>query len=189
VSRDADDDVVLATAATAAATVIVTGPRTRSNQDRALVLCVDEQNQIQALDRTAPLLPMRPGLPARQTHDYVRHGTTTLFAALDVKAGIVIGSCHARHRAQECRQFLHRIEAAMPAVSMSIRSSVTTRRTRRPPSTAGCCDIPDFICTSAHQRAVAQSRRTLVCRTHPQANQTWHAPEYQTLARRHHAIH
>ena len=82
--------------------------------DRALVLCVDEKSQIQALDRTAPLLPMRPGLPARRTHDYVRHGTTSLFAALDVKAGTVIGACHARHRAQEFRQFLQRINAAVP---------------------------------------------------------------------------
>ncbi len=83
--------------------------------NRALVLCVDEKSQIQALDRTAPLLPMRPGLPARRTHDYVRHGTTTLFAALDVKAGTVIGACQARHRAQEFRQFLNRIEAAVPS--------------------------------------------------------------------------
>jgi transposase len=83
--------------------------------DRALVLCVDGKSQIQALDRTAPLLPMRPGQPERRTHDYVRHGTTSLFAALDVKAGTVIGHCHARHRAIEFRQFLERIEAAVPA--------------------------------------------------------------------------
>jgi transposase len=83
--------------------------------DRALVLCVDEKTQIQALDRTAPLLPLRPGLPARRTHDYVRHGTTSLFAALDVKAGTVIGACQARHRALEFRQFLTRIDAAVPA--------------------------------------------------------------------------
>jgi transposase len=83
--------------------------------DRALVLCVDEKSQIQALDRTAPLLPLRPGLPARRTHDYVRHGTTSLFAALDVQAGTVLGACHARHRAQEFRQFLTRIDAAAPA--------------------------------------------------------------------------
>ena len=82
---------------------------------RALGLCVDEKSQIQALDRTAPLLPMRPGLPARRTHDYVRHGTTSLFAALDVKAGTVLGTCHARHRAQEFRQFLDHIDAATPA--------------------------------------------------------------------------
>jgi len=82
--------------------------------DRALVLCVDEKSQIQALDRTAPLLPMRPGQPERRTHDYVRHGTTSLFAALDVKAGTVIGHCHARHRAIEFRKFLDRIDAAVP---------------------------------------------------------------------------
>lgn len=82
---------------------------------RVLVLCVDEKNQIQALDRTAPVLPMRPGLPARRTHDYVRHGTTTLLAALDVKAGTVVGACHARHLAQEFRQFLSRIDEAVPA--------------------------------------------------------------------------
>ena len=83
--------------------------------DRALVLCVDEKSQIQALDRTAPLLPMRPGQPERRTHDYIRHGTTSLFAALDVKAGTEIGHCHARHRAIEFRKFLDRIEAAVPA--------------------------------------------------------------------------
>jgi transposase len=66
--------------------------------DRALVLCTDEKSQIQALDRTQPLLPMRPGQSERRTHDYVRHGTTSLFAALDVKTGTVIGRCHRRHR-------------------------------------------------------------------------------------------
>jgi transposase len=70
--------------------------------------------QIQALDRTAPLLPLRPGQPERRTHDYIRHGTTSLFAALDVKAGTVIGHGHARHRAIEFRQFLDRIHAAVP---------------------------------------------------------------------------
>lgn len=82
--------------------------------DRAMVLCVDEKSQIQALDRTMPLLPMRPGQAERRTHDYVRHGTTSLFAALDVKTGAVIGECHRRHRAQEFRQFLQTIEAAVP---------------------------------------------------------------------------
>src|SRR6516165_11568835 len=86
-----------------------------SPPDRALVLCVDEKSQIQALDRTAPVLPLRPGQPERRTHDYVRHGTTTLFAALDVKTGTVIGECHARHRALEFRRFLDTIDAAVPA--------------------------------------------------------------------------
>lgn len=83
--------------------------------DRALVLCVDEKSQIQALDRTQPLLPMRPGQIERRTHDYVRHGTTSLFAALDVKTGEIIGECHRRHRSVEFRAFLDRIDAEVPA--------------------------------------------------------------------------
>jgi len=86
-----------------------------SPPERALVLCVDEKSQIQALDRTAPLLPLRPGQVERRTHDYVRHGTTSLFAALDVKTGKIIGECRRRHRAVEFRQFLDTIEANVPA--------------------------------------------------------------------------
>ena len=82
--------------------------------DKALVLCVDEKAQIQALDRTQPLLPMRPGQVERRTHDYTRHGTTSLFAALNVKTGKVIGEFHHRHRAAEFRRFLDTIEAAVP---------------------------------------------------------------------------
>jgi transposase len=82
--------------------------------DRALVLCADEKSQIQALDRTQPLLPMRPGQAERRTHDYARHGTTSLFAALDVKTGTVIGRCHRRHRAVEFRKFLDAIDEAVP---------------------------------------------------------------------------
>jgi len=78
--------------------------------DKALVLSVDEKSQIQALDRTAPLLPLRPGIPARQTHDYVRHGTTTLFAALNVLDGTVIGNCMSRQRHGEFLAFLEQIE-------------------------------------------------------------------------------
>ena len=83
--------------------------------DRALVLCVDEKSQIQALDRTQPLLPMRPGQVERRTHDYIRHGTTSLFAALDAKRGTIIGQLHRRHRAVEFRTFLDTIDAAVPA--------------------------------------------------------------------------
>ena len=82
--------------------------------DRALVLCVDEKSQIQALDRTAPLLPMRPGQIERRTHDYARHGTTSLFAALDTKTGKVIGQTQQRHRSVEFRRFLDTIEANVP---------------------------------------------------------------------------
>ncbi len=80
--------------------------------DKAIVLSVDEKSQIQALDRTQPILPLRPGLPERQTHDYERHGTTTLFAALDVAVGKVIGHCQARHRHQEFIRFLEKVDAA-----------------------------------------------------------------------------
>lgn len=82
--------------------------------DHALVLCVDEKSQIQALDRTQPLLPLRPGQPERRTHDYKRHGTTSLFAALDAKTGEVIGTCHERHRTTEFRKFLNTIDEAVP---------------------------------------------------------------------------
>ena len=82
--------------------------------DRALVLAVDEKSQIQALDRTQPLLPLRPGQVERRTHDYKRCGTTSLFAALDVKAGTVIGKCMPRHRAAEFRRFLNTVEANTP---------------------------------------------------------------------------
>ena len=82
--------------------------------DRALVLCVDEKPQIQAAQGTAPVLPLRPGQPERRTHDYRRHGTTDLFAALDVKAGTVIGRCQRRHRSVEFRAFLDAIEANVP---------------------------------------------------------------------------
>lgn len=83
--------------------------------DHALVLCLDEKSQIQALDRTQPLLPLRPGQAERRTHDYKRHGTTSLFAALDVKTSRVIGELHRRHRSLEFRQFLDEIEARVPA--------------------------------------------------------------------------
>jgi transposase len=83
--------------------------------DRALVLCVDEKSQIQALDRTAPILPLRPGLPERQTHDYKRHGTTTLFAAFNILNGKVIGSCLPRHRGKEFIKFLNQLEKEVPS--------------------------------------------------------------------------
>jgi transposase len=83
--------------------------------ERALVLCVDEKSQIQALDRSQPLLPILPGTPARMSHDYKRHGTTSLFAALDVASGKVIGGLHARHRAIEFKKFLDQLDHDVPA--------------------------------------------------------------------------
>ena len=82
--------------------------------ERALVLCVDEKSQIQALDRSQPILPVLPGTPARMSHDYRRHGTTSLFAALDVASGKVIGGLHARHRAVEFKKFLDQLDREVP---------------------------------------------------------------------------
>ncbi len=82
---------------------------------RAMVLCVDEKSQIQALDRTQPLLPMRPGQVERRTHDYKRHGTLSLFSALDIATGQVIGKCYKRHRSQEFLKFLREIDGHVPA--------------------------------------------------------------------------
>lgn len=81
---------------------------------KAMVLCVDEKSQIQALDRTQPILPLAPGVAERRTHDYMRHGTTTLFAALDIATGEVIGELHRRHRSTEFLQFLRTIDANVP---------------------------------------------------------------------------
>ncbi len=88
--------------------------------DNAVVVCVDEKSQIQALDRTAPILPLRPGLPEKATHDYVRHGTTTLFAALDVATGRITDACHPRHRHQEFLAFLKQVARAYPRVKLHV---------------------------------------------------------------------
>jgi transposase len=88
--------------------------------DKAVVVCVDEKSQVQALDRTAPVLPLRPGIPAKQTHDYVRHGTTTLFAALEVATGKVVDRCYDRHRHSEFLAFLKVVAKAYPRVKLHI---------------------------------------------------------------------
>ena len=103
---------------------------------KAMVLCVDEKSQIQALDRTQPALPLAPGLPERRTHDYVRHGTTTLFAALDVATGSVIGQLHRRHRAKEFLAFLRTIEASVPA-ALSVHLVMDNSSTHKTPAVKG----------------------------------------------------
>jgi transposase len=87
---------------------------------KAVVLCVDEKSQIQALDRTAPILPLRPGLPESRSHDYVRHGTTTLFAALEVATGKVLDACYDRHRHQEFLRFLKQVAKAYPRRTLHV---------------------------------------------------------------------
>src|SRR3954453_20691871 len=88
--------------------------------DKAVVVSIDEKSQIQALDRTAPILPMRPGLPEKATHDYVRHGTTTLFAALQVATGKVTDACYPRHRHEEFLRFLNQVAKASPRVKLHL---------------------------------------------------------------------
>jgi Integrase core domain. len=88
--------------------------------EHAVVLCVDEKSQIQALDRTAPILPVRPGLPESRSHDYVRHGTTTLFAALEVATGKVTDACYPRHRHEEFLKFLKQVAKAYPRVQLHV---------------------------------------------------------------------
>lgn len=100
---------------------------------KAMVLCVDEKSQIQALDRTQPILPLAPGIPERRTHDYLRHGTTTLFAALDIATGEVIGQLHRRHRSQEFLKFLRTIEASVPT-SLDVHLVMDNYGTHKTPS-------------------------------------------------------
>jgi transposase len=88
--------------------------------ENAVVVCVDEKTQIQALDRTRPVLPMRPGIPERQTHDYIRHGTTTLFAALEAATGTVTDACYPRHRHGEFLRFLKKVAAAYPSQDLHV---------------------------------------------------------------------
>jgi transposase len=101
--------------------------------NRALVLCADEKSQIQALQRSQPLLPMRPGQLERRTHDYVRHGTTSLFAALNAKTGKVIAECYRRHRTQEFRKFLQTIDRNVPA-SLEIHLILDNYGTHKTPA-------------------------------------------------------
>ena len=83
--------------------------------DRAVVVCLDEKSQVQALNRTQPILPLAPGVPARQSHDYERHGVTSLFAAMDVASGVTISTCYRRHRQQEFVRFLNEVDGNLPA--------------------------------------------------------------------------
>ena len=115
--------------------------------ERAVVLCVDEKSGIQALDRSQPVLPMMPGTPERRSHDYVRHGTTDLFAAFNTADGTVISQLRRHHRAAEFKTFLAKIDKAAPAW-MSTWSATTCPRTRAPSSRPGWPATPASGCTS-----------------------------------------
>ena len=119
---------------------------------RAIVLSVDEKSQIQALDREQPVLPMMLGIPERRTHSYVRHGTTSLFAALDIPSGFVIGKCYKWHRATEFLDFLKQINRAVPTGSMSISSWTITQPTKPPRSAPGSPAARTTMFTSRRPR-------------------------------------
>ena len=154
--------------------------------DRALVLSVDEKSQIQALDRTAPVLPMTFGSPERRTHDYRRHGTTSLFAALDVATGKVIGECHRRHRSQEFLQFLETIDAQVSR-ELEIHLILDNYGTHTtPPRAPMVCSSPTVSAPlHADQRVVAQSHRTLVRAPEPETDQTRRASQCPRAGNRH----
>jgi hypothetical protein len=112
------------------------------------VLCVDENSQIQALSRSQPILPMLPGRAERRTHDHKRRGTASLFAALDLATGSVIGKCWPRHRASEFRIFLNQIDGAVPA-NLTVHLGRTTMPPTRPRKFGrGSCGILGTTCTS-----------------------------------------
>ena len=143
--------------------------------DEAIVLSVDEKSQIQALDRTQPILPLRPGLPARQTHDYERHGTTTLSAALNVLEGTVIAACQPRHRHQEFLRFLNRIDESVDS-GLQIHLVLDNYGTHKHPAVKKWLAVRSryHVPFHAHQFFVAQSNRTLVRRNHTETNSPGH---------------
>ena len=145
--------------------------------EKALVLCVDEKSQIQALDRSAPVLPMMPGLPERRTHDYVRHGITTLFAALDVATGQVYGSIHRRHRAVEFKKFLTKLDAQIPA-ELDVHLVCDNYTTHKTPTVAKWLDAQPSIPYAPHPDllVLAQPGRTLVRATDRQEAAPWSPP-------------
>ena len=131
--------------------------------EHALVFCVDEKSQIQALDRTQPMLPMRPGQLERRTHDYKRHGTTSLFAALELKTSRVIGQLHRRHRSQEFRRFLDTIEANVPAGSRCPYRAGQLRNPQDRHHSEMVCQTTTLSCAlHAHLRLLAQPGRAMV---------------------------
>ena len=139
--------------------------------DKAMVLCIDEKSQIQALDRTQPGLPMKKGRAATMTHDYKRHGTTTLFAAMDVKSGIVIGECKPRHRAKEFLAFLRKIDRAV-AKHLDLHSDHGQLQHAQDEGREGVAREASALPRALHPDLVvmAEPRRALLCRDHGQAH-------------------
>ena len=145
---------------------------------RAVVFCVDEKSQIQALDRTQPVLPMRPGQVERRTHDYRRHGTTTLFAALNVKTSELITQFHQRHRSIEFRQFLDAVDAAVPR-HLDVHLIMDNYGTHKTPLIRNWFAKRPALSRPLHAdlRVVAEPRRALVRRAHEQTTPARRAPQ------------
>ena len=153
--------------------------------EHALVLCVDEKSQIQALERTQESLPIGPGHPATMTHDYKRHGTTTLFAALDVADGIVIEACMSRHRHQEWIKFLEHIDAATdPEVAAAPRGRQL--RDAQAPQGAALAGAASPVSHAFHpdEQLVAEPDRAVVPRADPEAFEAWAFHERPAACRR-----
>jgi hypothetical protein len=149
-----------------------------SPPEHALVLCVGEKWQIQALDRSQTVFPMRPGQPERRSHDYVRHGTTSLFAAFDIATGEVIGLCYPHHRAAEFRQFLDEIEARVPA-NLDVHLVWDNYATHKTALIRNwLAKRPRWPCSpDPNQQFVAEPGGTLLRAALRKANQAWRASQ------------
>jgi len=156
----------------------------------AAVFCIDEKPQIQALDRTQPLLPMQPGQVERRTHDYTRHGTTTLFAALNAKTSDVITQFHQRHRSAQFREFLDLIDVQVPRsldVHVIIGQLEHAQNAAHPKLVRQAAAVPRPLHTDV--RIVVESRRALVRRPDDQADSPRRVPERSPTQGRHPGIH
>ena len=151
----------------------------------AVVVCIDEKTQVQALDRTAPILPMRPGLPEKATHDYVRHGTTSLFAALEVATGKVTDACYDRHTNVEFLDFLKLVAKTYPRVNLHVVADNYATH-KHPTVKAWLANNPRITMHyTPTSRVVAQSRRGLLRDHHPAG----HPPRHLHLRQRPHHRH
>jgi transposase len=156
----------------------------------ALVLCVDEKSQIQALSRTQPVLPMRAGQLERRTHDYKRHGVTSLFAALDIATGSVLGKCYRRHRSVEFLDVLKRIDGAVPAdldIHLVLDNYGTHKTRVGPPVATKEATLP--FAFHPHACLVAQPSRAMVRTTHQTTDQARLAPKRSRTGNRDARVH
>jgi hypothetical protein len=157
--------------------------------DKAIVLSIDEKSQIQALDRTAPALPLRLGMPEKQTHDYVRHGTK-LFAALEVATGKVTDACYPRHRHEEFLKFLKEVAKAYPRVKLHIVADNYARHPQTPCGQSLAGQQPaDHDALHPDLRVLAEHGRDLLRHHHPSSDPPRHLHQRQGPHRRHRHLH